>query len=1029
MAGPPHPNAATPSVRFASNVTGASASGAGGTAVPPPVIPPAGTAAKNQHPSAATAAAAATAIAAAGEPPTAHLDGTSQTYASLIQQYLSVLCYENATFYAERMVAHDPTDVAVYLLAMCHYRSGNVRRARCVLLERGVGSNNNGSGGSSGSGAGESSSEAAIASASVYLLAKCSSDLRLYAEAEDVLLRPCRSAYRGLHPNGNAAATAATNGDNANDNDDFLSNHPDADLDRWVLTTSPCPIPNGAAGLALLGHVCRRSDRPTRAARYYRMSLKLDPMLWTSYEALCEMGAAHADVDDPTAVFGVVPPSLRWKDVIAGVDVDGLDGLDGGKNDGGEGMVVEGEDAASSPSFISMGASPGVVGGGAPTPMSLDGGTAAAAAAAAAQGGAGADVDESSASLLPTRSLFRSAGGGGRRGGVGAGAAGAGAGPGGVGSGVGPFDTPDLTPIQRRGGDEDSSRQYATRSRQRNDGGGGGSGGGGGASNAHPPSAGGPRRTPPMTGNSDVVSRARTVASRLYYAPSPETTPPHILGSGLDSGSAIKAPPSIKAAYSARKSARKAGRYGGRGAPPLLGGLGTELDYSSASASSVMTGGDTTGNRGRLSFGSATTTGASVQTPLGERALFASTDGGDAVGEHQDQSFAAEDSVASSDAMEMPPPAPRPPAASATIPSAARKNAATHSDSEEDNECGTGEDGGVQEILEILCLLGAAQRRLCEYRCRDALRVYYKLPHSQFYTGYVQHQVGRAYFELSDYQNAQKALETMQRIEPHRMKGLEVLSTALWHLKKEVELSSLAQRAIDFDRHSAEAWCVVGNCFSLQKEHETALTFFRRSVRLDPSFTYSHTLSGHEYVANEDFDKAATCYRDALRADERHYNAWYGLGAIYFRQEKHDLAEYHFRKALSINPQSSVLRCHLGMAQHANGRAEDALETLASALRIDPRNPQARYQRATIYMTMDRPEEALLELERVRDAAPREASVHFAMGRVLKRLGRPEQAMRCFLTALDLDPKDNNLISKTMARLDEPDLDEDESEF
>ena len=529
-----------------------------------------------------------------------------------------------------------------------------------------------------------------------------------------------------------------------------------------------------------------------------------------------------------------------------------------------------------------------------------------------------------------------------------------------------------------------------------------------------------------MTGNSDVVSRARTVASRLYYAPSPETTPPHILGSGLDSGSAVKAPPSIKAAYSARKSARKAGRYGGRGAPPLLGGLGTELDYSSAS--SIMTGGDTTGNRGRLSFGSATTA-ASVQTPLGERALFASTDGGDAVGEHQDQSFAAEDSIASSDAMEMPPPAPRPPAASATIPPAARKDSAANLDGEEEDECGTGEDGGVQEILEILCLLGAAQRRLCEYRCRDALRVYYKLPHSQFYTGYVQHQVGRAYFELSDYQNAQKALETMQRIEPHRMKGLEVLSTALWHLKKEVELSNLAQRAIDFDRHSAEAWCVVGNCFSLQKEHETALTFFRRSVRLDPSFTYSHTLSGHEYVANEDFDKAATCYRDALRADERHYNAWYGLGAIYFRQEKHDLAEYHFRKALSINPQSSVLRCHLGMAQHANGRAEDALETLASALRIDPRNPQARYQRATIYMAMDRPEEALLELERVRDAAPREASVHFAMGRVLKRLGRPEQAMRCFLTALDLDPKDNNLISKTMARLDEPDLDEDESEF
>ena len=61
-------------------------------------------------------------------------------------------------------------------------------------------------------------------------------------------------------------------------------------------------------------------------------------------------------------------------------------------------------------------------------------------------------------------------------------------------------------------------------------------------------------------------------------------------------------------------------------------------------------------------------------------------------------------------------------------------------------------------------------------------------------------------------------------------------------------------------------------------------------------------------------------------------------------------------------------------------------------------------------MSLDRPQEALLELEKVRSAAPREASVHFNMGKVLKRLGQPAKAMRCFLTGLDLDPKDNNLI-------------------
>ena len=37
--------------------------------------------------------------------------------------------------------------------------------------------------------------------------------------------------------------------------------------------------------------------------------------------------------------------------------------------------------------------------------------------------------------------------------------------------------------------------------------------------------------------------------------------------------------------------------------------------------------------------------------------------------------------------------------------------------------------------------------------------------------------------------------------------------------------------------------------------------------------------------------------------------------------------------------------------------------------------------------------------------------------------------MRAFLAALDLDPKDNNLIEAAIDRLDEPDVDEDVSGF
>jgi anaphase-promoting complex subunit 3 len=77
----------------------------------------------------------------------------------------------------------------------------------------------------------------------------------------------------------------------------------------------------------------------------------------------------------------------------------------------------------------------------------------------------------------------------------------------------------------------------------------------------------------------------------------------------------------------------------------------------------------------------------------------------------------------------------------------------------------------------------------------------------------VLNQQGRAYFEMNDFQSAQRCLELMQIVEPHRMKGLDLLSTVYWQLKKEVKLAHLAQRAVDFNRMSPESWCIVGNCF------------------------------------------------------------------------------------------------------------------------------------------------------------------------------------------------------------------------
>ncbi|XP_078140976.1 cell division cycle protein 27 homolog isoform X4 [Centroberyx gerrardi] len=328
-------------------------------------------------------------------------------------------------------------------------------------------------------------------------------------------------------------------------------------------------------------------------------------------------------------------------------------------------------------------------------------------------------------------------------------------------------------------------------------------------------------------------------------------------------------------------------------------------------------------------------------------------------------------------------------------------------------------------VMALLRELGRGYQALCSYNCREAVSILSSLPPQHYNTGWVLTHIGRAYFELAEYTQAERMFSEVRRIESYRVEGMEIYSTTLWHLQKDVALSALSKDLTDMDKNCPEAWCVAGNCFSLQREHDIAIKFFQRAIQVDPGFAYAYTLLGHEFVLTEELDRALACFRNAIRVNTRHYNAWYGLGMIYYKQEKFNLAEIHFKKALSINPQSSVLLCHIGVVQHALKKSDAALETLNRAIGIDPKNPLCKFHRASILFANDKYKAALQELEELKQIVPKESLVYFLIGKVYKKLGQTHLALMNFSWAMDLDPKGaNNQIKEA---IDKRYLPEDEA--
>jgi len=91
-------------------------------------------------------------------------------------------------------------------------------------------------------------------------------------------------------------------------------------------------------------------------------------------------------------------------------------------------------------------------------------------------------------------------------------------------------------------------------------------------------------------------------------------------------------------------------------------------------------------------------------------------------------------------------------------------------------------------------------------------------------------------------------------VSPYYLERMDIFSTVLYHIKEEMKLSYLAQELNAIDCLAPQAWCALGNCYSLQKDHETALKTFQRAIQLDSRLTYAHTLCSHKYVAMEEFE-------------------------------------------------------------------------------------------------------------------------------------------------------------------------------
>jgi len=150
-----------------------------------------------------------------------------------INRFLENFAYFDAVFLAERLCAEVKNDQSIYLLAQTYYQTGDVNKSYWLLRNSSI----------------------EHLPAAKFLLAKCCFDTEKFHEAESILLGRSSSINTLV-------------------------------LDELVRDFDD----QAAFSLQLLAKVCEKTDRHQKASECYRRSLKLNPFLWSSFEALCRLG-------------------------------------------------------------------------------------------------------------------------------------------------------------------------------------------------------------------------------------------------------------------------------------------------------------------------------------------------------------------------------------------------------------------------------------------------------------------------------------------------------------------------------------------------------------------------------------------------------------------------------------------------------------------------------------------------------------------------------------------------------------------
>lgn len=213
------------------------------------------------------------------------------------------------------------------------------------------------------------------------------------------------------------------------------------------------------------------------------------------------------------------------------------------------------------------------------------------------------------------------------------------------------------------------------------------------------------------------------------------------------------------------------------------------------------------------------------------------------------------------------------------------------------------------------------------------------------------------------------------------------------------------KKVVSQDPDILDAWVMLGNEYSRQRDYHTAIEQYKRALAINPEYDLATINLAHAYRALGDYRAALLGFQRYLDKDPRNALVRYQMGELYLDLEQYDQAETAFRQALTDDTRVAAARNALGAVALKRGDLVRAEQEIRAALAEKEDVKLAHFNLALVAEQRGDWRTAAAEYQKEIDLHADAYKAAFNLAKLREQLGDVPGQEAAYRKALELNPR------------------------